>query len=61
METCYRVIRLLEMMLDDGSGIPLEDVNMLFNNVASNSLGNALATKFLINRWDDIEKSRYFN
>lgn len=50
---------LLEMMLDENSGIRLSDVNTLFNNVAANSLGNDIATNFLVNRWDDIANSRW--
>ena len=46
------------MMLTDESGIRLSDVNTVFNNVASNPIGNAIATDFLVNRWSDIEQSR---
>lgn len=45
-------------MLVEESGIRIGDVNTLFNNVASNPLGNEIATNFLVNRWDDIENSR---
>ncbi len=45
------------MMLDSASGIRSSDINTLFNNVASNPLGNAIATDFLVNRWSDIETS----
>lgn len=48
---------LLERMLDSQSGIRLSDVNTLFNNVASNPVGNPIATDFLVNRWTDIEQS----
>ena len=48
---------LLEMMLDSESGILFSDINTLFNNIASNPLGNPIATNFLIHRWDDIEAS----
>lgn len=51
------LISLLEMMLDSQSGIRLSDINVLFKNVASNPLGNLIATDFLVNRWDDIEQS----
>ena len=50
-------ISLLEMMLDSESGILFSDINTLFNSVASNPLGNPIATNFLIHRWDDIEAS----
>ncbi|KAK4001974.1 hypothetical protein OUZ56_003836 [Daphnia magna] len=52
-----RLYNLLEMMLDSESGIRLSDVNTLFKNVASNPLGNLIATDFLVNRWNDIEQS----
>jgi aminopeptidase N len=48
---------LLNKMLDSESGIRLGDVNTLFNNVASNPVGNALATDFLVNQWEAIEQS----
>lgn len=51
------LLSLLEMMLDSESGIRLSDVNTLFKNVASNPLGNLIATDFLVNRWNDIEQS----
>ena len=51
------VFSLLEMMLDSGSGIRSSEYNTLFNNVASNPLGNPIATNFLVNRWNDIEAS----
>ena len=47
--------RLLEMLLDPNSGIRRGDVNLVFNNVANNPLGNEIALNFLINRWDDIQ------
>ncbi|EFX67144.1 hypothetical protein DAPPUDRAFT_203795 [Daphnia pulex] len=52
-----RLNSLLNKMLDSESGIRLSDVNTLFNNVASNPVGNALATDFLVNQWDAIEQS----
>ncbi len=48
---------LLEMMIDSTSGIRRSDINTLFNNVASNPLGNPIATNFLVNRWNEIEAS----
>ena len=50
------VFSLLEMKLD-GSSIRPSEYNTLFNNVASNPLGNPIATNFLVNRWNDIEAS----
>ncbi len=51
------LVSLLEMMLDSSSGILSSDIEVLFNYVASNPLGNAIATDFLVNRWNDIEAS----
>ncbi|KAI9561562.1 hypothetical protein GHT06_012521 [Daphnia sinensis] len=52
-----RLNTLLERMIDSQSGIRLSEVNTLFNNVASNPVGNPVATDFLVNRWTDIEQS----
>lgn len=49
--------RLLEMLLDPTSGILRSDVNLVFNNVANNPIGNEIALDFLINRWDDIQNA----
>ncbi|KAI9551545.1 hypothetical protein GHT06_021878 [Daphnia sinensis] len=54
---------LLDMLLDPTSGILRSDVNLVFNNVANNPIGNEIALDFLINRWDDIQNalgSAYF-
>ena len=42
-------------MLDINSGIRRADVNTLFNGVANNPVGNAIAFKFLVDQWNDIE------
>ncbi len=47
---------MLEMMLDTDSGIQ-QDIGTLFNNIATNPLGNPIAFNFLIQRWTDIEQA----
>ncbi len=51
------LVSLLEMILDSASGIRSSEINTLFNNVASNPIGNPIATNFLIYRWNDIQAS----
>lgn len=53
------LLHMLEMMIDSGSGIRLQDATELFSNVASTPLGNTIALDFLISRWDDIDE--YFS
>ena len=46
----------LDLMIKPNSGIRLQDVNLLFNNILSYPMGHQLALDFLTNRWDDIAK-----
>lgn len=48
---------MLEMMLDEESGILRQDVSELFNEIALNPLGNSIALIFLNQRWSNIEDS----
>jgi aminopeptidase N len=47
----------LEKLLDANSGILRSDVNVVFNYVANNPVGNEIALDFLINRWNDIQNA----
>ena len=42
------------MMIKPDSGIRLQDVNRLFNNIVSYDIGHRQALLFVANRWDQI-------
>jgi hypothetical protein len=41
-------------MIDETSGISLQDANTLFSSIASNPIGHGVALDFLITRWDEV-------
>lgn len=48
------IYHMLELMIDDTSGIRLQDANTLFSSIASNPIGHGVALDFLITRWDEV-------
>ncbi|XP_046441609.1 aminopeptidase Ey-like [Daphnia pulex] len=53
------IYHMLELMIDDTSGIRLQDANTLFSSIASNPIGHGVALDFLITRWDEVNS--YFS
>lgn len=48
------IYHMLELMIDETSGIRLQDANTLFSSIASNPIGHGVALDFLITRWDEV-------
>jgi len=48
------IYHMLELMIDETSGIRLQDANILFSSIASNPIGHGVALDFLIDRWDEV-------
>lgn len=53
------IYHMLEMMINENSGIRLQDANTLFSSIAANPVGHGVALDFLATRWDEV--NAYFS
>ena len=45
---------MLNMMINETSGIRLQDAITVFSNIAANPVGHQVALDFMTNKWNDI-------
>lgn len=52
----WLLIRYLDRMITEGSGIRKQDASRVFNSIASNPIGQSLAFDFLRNKWTRLRE-----